>query len=101
MDLPIGDLLVTMGHISKQQLADALDLQKESGTKLGQILVAMGVITEEEILKALSIKFVIPMVDLKRTEVSETVIKMVSLTMVRRFSVMPISRSGNTLCVAI
>ncbi len=101
MDLPIGDLLVTMGHISKQQLADALDLQKESGTKLGQILVAMGVITDEEILKALSIKFVIPMVDLKRTEVSETVIKMVPLMMVRRFNVMPISRSGNTLCVAI
>ena len=101
MDLPIGDLLVTMGHISKAQLAEALDLQKEKGGKLGQVLVSMGIITEEEILKALSIKFVIPMVDLKRTEASETVIKMVPLTMVRRFNVMPISRSGNTLCVAI
>ena len=29
MDLPIGDLLVTMGHITKQQLAEALDFQKE------------------------------------------------------------------------
>ncbi len=101
MDLPIGDLLVTMGHISKAQLAEALDLQKEKSGKLGQILVSMGAITEEEILKALSIKFVIPMVDLNRTEVSETVIKMVPLIMVRRFNVMPISRSGNTLCVAI
>ena len=101
MDLPIGDLLVTMGHISKAQLAEALDLQKEKGGKLGQILVSMGAITEEEILKALSIKFVIPMVDLNRTEVSETVIKMIPLVMVRRFNVMPISRSGNTLCVAI
>ncbi|MGA2106013.1 MAG: type IV-A pilus assembly ATPase PilB [Syntrophorhabdales bacterium] len=101
MDLPIGDLLVTMGHISKAQLAEALDLQKEKGEKLGQILVSMGAITEEEILKALSIKFVIPMVDLNRTEVSETVIKMIPLIMVRRFNVMPISRSGNTLCVAI
>jgi type IV pilus assembly protein PilB len=101
MDLPIGDLLVTMGHISKAQLAEALDLQKEKGEKLGQILVSMGAITEEEILKALSIKFVIPMVDLNRTEVSETVIKMIPLVMVRRFNVMPISRSGNTLCVAI
>jgi len=101
MDLPIGDLLVTMGHISKQQLAEALDLQKEKGGKLGQVLVSMGAITDEEIVKALSIKFVMPMVDLKRTEVSETVIKMVPLIMVRRFYVMPISRSGNTLCVAI
>ena len=29
MDLPIGDLLVRMGHIDKQQLAEALELQKE------------------------------------------------------------------------
>ena len=29
MDLPIGDLLVTMGHINRQQLAEALELQKE------------------------------------------------------------------------
>ena len=102
MDLPIGDLLVTMGRISKQQLAKALDLQKEGGgEKLGQILVSMGVISEDEIMKALSIKFVIPMVDLNKTEVSENVIKMIPLTMVRRFNVMPISRSGNTLCVAI
>ena len=101
MDLPIGDLLVTMGHISKQQLAEALDLQKEKGGKLGQVLVSMGAITDEEIVKALSIKFVMPMVDLRKTEVSETVMKMVPLIMVRRFNVMPISRSGNTLCVAI
>lgn len=102
MDLPIGDLLVTMGHITKQQLNEALDLQKEGGGgKLGQILVSMGLITEDEIMKALSIKFVIPMVDLKKAEVSENVTKMVPLTMVRRFNVMPISRSGNTLCVAI
>jgi type IV pilus assembly protein PilB len=101
MELPIGDLLVTMSHITKQQLAEAMDVQKDRGGKLGQVLVDMGFITEGEMLKALSTKFVIPMVDLNKTEISENVIKMIPITMVRRFNVMPINRSGNTLCLAI
>jgi type IV pilus assembly protein PilB len=101
MELPLGELLVTMRHITKEQLADALDLQKEQGGKLGHILISMGVITEEEILRALSVKLAIPLVDLNTTEINESIIKMVPLTMVRRFNVMPISKKGNTLALAI
>ena len=68
MELPIGDLLVTMGHITKQQLAEALDQQKDARGKARADSRGMGLITEEEILKALSVKFVIPMVDLNKIE---------------------------------
>src|SRR5208337_1958543 len=61
MELPLGELLVTMSHITKDQLAEALDLQKEQGGKLGHILISMGVISEEEILRALSVKLAIPL----------------------------------------
>jgi type IV pilus assembly protein PilB len=101
MELPLGDLLVTMSYITKQQLAEAMDVQKDRGGKIGQILANMGFITDEEILKALSVKFVMPTVDLSSREISEQVIKMIPITMVRRFNVMPVSRSGNTLCLAI
>ncbi len=101
MELPLGDLLVTMSCITKQQLAEALDVHKERGGRLGQVLVDLGFITEEEILKALSVKFVMPIVDLGSREISENVIKLIPITMVRRFNVMPISRSGNTLCLAM
>ena len=39
MELPLGDLLVTMSYITKQQLAEAIDIQKDRGGKLGQVLV--------------------------------------------------------------
>jgi type IV pilus assembly protein PilB len=100
MELAIGDLLVTMSHISKQQLADAMEVQKDEGGRIQDILVKMGAITNEQILRALSMKFVIPIVDLKKTEISENVVKMIPMAMVRRLKIMPISRSGNTLCVA-
>ena len=100
MELPLGDLLVTMSQISKEQLTEAIEKQKETGARLGDVLVKMGIITDEEILKALSMKFVIPIVDLKKTEISENVVKLIPFSMVRRLKIMPISRSGNTLCVA-
>ncbi|MGD0229056.1 MAG: type IV-A pilus assembly ATPase PilB [Syntrophorhabdales bacterium] len=101
MELPLGELLVTMSKITRDQLAEALEIQKEQGGKLGQVLVRMGLMSEEEILKALSIKLAIPLVDLTKTEINEGVIKMVPLAMVKRFSVIPISKKGNCLSLAI
>jgi type IV pilus assembly protein PilB len=101
MELPLGELLVRMGRITKGQVAEALELQKEQGGKLGQILIKMGLMSEEEILKALSMKLAVPLVDLATAEISESVLKMVPLTMVRRFNVIPISKTGNCLSLAI
>jgi type IV pilus assembly protein PilB len=100
MELPIGDLLVTMSHIGKKQLDEAVEIQKVRGGTIPDILVNMGVITEEQILKALSVKFAIPTVDLSKTEITENAVKMVSLETVRRLKIMPISRSGTTLFLA-
>lgn len=101
MELPLGELLITMSRITREQLVEALEIQKEEGGKLGQILVKMGLLSEEEILKALSVKLGIPLVDLTTTEIDESVIKMVPLVMVRRFNIIPISRKGNCLSLAI
>jgi type IV pilus assembly protein PilB len=100
MELNIGDLLVTMSHINKTHLAQALEIQKSKGGVIPDILVEMGVITQDAILKALSMKFAIPTVDLKKSEISDSVVKMVPVETAKRLRIMPISRNGNTLCVA-
>jgi type IV pilus assembly protein PilB len=100
MELNIGDLLVAMSHINKKQLADALEIQKSKGGSIPDILVEQGAITHDQMLKALSMKFAIPTVDLKKSEISENVIKLVPVETAKRLKIMPISRSGNTLCLA-
>jgi type IV pilus assembly protein PilB len=101
MELPLGELLVTMSKITREQLAEALEVQKEQGERLGHTLVKMGVLSEEEILEALSIKLAIPLVDLSTIEIDESVIKMIPLTMVKRFNVIPFGKKGNCLSLAI
>lgn len=48
----LGDILVASEHISQATLDRALELQKETGKKLGTLLVEMGVISTEEIIEA-------------------------------------------------
>ena len=49
----LGDLLVSVGIISKQQLVQALDHQKQYGGRLGEVLVKLGACTEDDIRGAL------------------------------------------------
>ena len=61
----IGDLLVSSGDITEEQLKEALADQKESGLKLGRILVDKGFVDEERLLGFLSEQLGVPFVDLK------------------------------------
>ncbi|HVC88854.1 MAG TPA: hypothetical protein VNC40_15715 [Gaiellaceae bacterium] len=41
----LGDIFVERGLISKEQLQDALEHQRETGAKLGEVLVDLGLVT--------------------------------------------------------
>ena len=45
----IGDLLVREGIITREQLARALDEQRQNGTRVGYNLVKLGFVQETEI----------------------------------------------------
>lgn len=51
----LGDLLLSSGVISHEQLERALELQKESKERLGDVLVQSGIITEQQLIEALKI----------------------------------------------
>ena len=52
----IGDLLVELGFITKRQLREALQHQKENAPqkKVGEILMELGFLKEEDLLKCLA-----------------------------------------------
>ena len=65
LEVRIGDLLVELGHISLNDLATAIRIQKESrGTKkLGEVLVESQFITEQKLLEVLSYQLGFPLVE--------------------------------------
>ena len=52
--LPVGDALLELGLVSRDQIDSAHEVQRETGERLGEILVGQGVISRLELADALS-----------------------------------------------
>ncbi|NOZ13745.1 MAG: type IV-A pilus assembly ATPase PilB [Acidobacteria bacterium] len=101
MVMKLGDMLLDAGLIQKKQLEEALSVQKTEGGRLGFILTKLGFVSDEEITSFLSRQYGIPAVNLDHFEISEDVIKRIPVDVAQRYSIIPLSRTGSTLTVAI
>ena len=101
MVMKLGDMLLDAGLIQKKQLEEALGVQKTEGGRLGYILTKLGFISDEEVTSFLSRQYGIPAVNLDHFEISEDVIKRIPVDVAQRYSIIPLSRTGSTLTVAI
>ena len=97
----IGDLLYREGVITADQLAKALQEQKQSGTRIGYNLVKMGFVAEVELTKVLAKQHKMPAVDLSQFDPDPKLVKMVPMEMAQKHIVMPLQREGRTLTIAI
>jgi hypothetical protein len=52
----LGEMLLENGEINRQQLDEALDLQKKEGGLLGIILVNLGHINEQTLIRYLAVQ---------------------------------------------
>ncbi|HEV8235948.1 MAG TPA: ATPase, T2SS/T4P/T4SS family, partial [Gemmatimonadaceae bacterium] len=97
----IGDLLVREGLITREQLAHALQEQKQSGTRVGYNLVKLGFIEENELTKMLARQYKMPAIDLARFEVDPKIAKMIPTDLAVKNLVLPLKRDGRTLTIAM
>ena len=97
----LGELLVREKLISLQQLRDAQVEQQRSGQNLGYTLAKLGYISDHEITSFLSTQYRLPAVTLDDYEVEAEVIKLVSREVCEKHKIIPVSRSGSSLIVAM
>jgi type IV pilus assembly protein PilB len=101
MSSRLGDILVKDSLISADQLKQALDYQKKNGGRLGTCLVKMGLVSDDDITAVLSRQYGVPSINLKFYEVDQTVIKLVPQETAIRYQIVPLSRVGSTLTIAM
>jgi len=97
----IGDLLVREGLITREQLARALEEQRQSGTRVGYNLIKLGFIEENELTKMLARQYKMPAIDLARFEVDPKIAKMIPTELAVKNLVIPLKRDGRTLTIAM
>ncbi len=97
----LGELLVREKLISLQQLRKAQDEQKRSGQNLGYTLAKLGYISDGEITTFLSSQYRLPSINLDEYEIDSDVVKLVSREVCEKHRIIPVSRSGSSLIVAM
>ena len=101
MSSRLGEILVKDSLISADQLKQALDYQKKNGGRLGTCLVKMGLVSDDDITAVLSRQYGVPSINLKFYEVDPAVIKLVPQETAVRYQIVPLSRVGSTLTIAM
>jgi len=101
MSARLGDILVKENLITQDQLKQALDMQKQKGGRLGNCLVKLGFVTDDEVTAVLSRQYGVPSINLKYYEVDPSVIKLIPQETARRYQIVPLSRVGSTLTIAM
>ena len=101
MSARLGEILVKENLISQEQLQQAIEQQKDEGGRLGAALVKLGFISDDEITGVLSRQYGVPAINLSYYEVDPGVVKLVPQETAVRYQVVPLSRVGSTLTIAM
>ena len=101
MPVRIGELLLKEKRITPEQLQQALNHQKASGGKLGHNLVSLGFVKDEEITALLSRQYGVPSINLSQFEIDPSVIKLIPADTAQKYQIIPLSRAGATLTIAM
>lgn len=97
----LGELLVREKLITTDQLKKAIEEQRSSGGRLGYNLAKLGYVNEKDLTTFLSKQYGIPAVDLATTEIDPEIIKQIPQDVANKYQVIPISRTGSTLVIAM
>lgn len=102
----LGEILVDAGLLNEQELSHALQIQKQTGDRLGYVLIKKGFISEAHLIQALSKQLSVPWISLSHIDVSPPLLEMVPRDVIVNHGVVPVylmgrGGGGRTLYVAM
>ena len=87
----LGDILVSHGIITQEQLREGLQQQVETRQRLGTVLMANGWATEEEVTRARGLQMDVPYVPISREAPDPLVTALVTYEIAHRCMLLPLS----------
>ena len=99
----LGDLLVSGGVITEQQLEEALLLQRNQGQgkRLGTVLIESGIITENQLIETLQLQLGVDFIDLNNTSIPSSMAAILPKNIAKKHMVIPVKVIHNELYLAM
>lgn len=102
----IGELLISAGVLTEEQLAEALTKPRSEGERIGDVLVRLGFVTETQLTQTLSQQLSVPWVSLYHVEFSRQLLNLVPEELAEMHCLVPVfvrktKKEGEVLFVAM
>ncbi len=101
MERRLAEMLVRDNVITQDELEHALELQEKQGGSLGSILIDNKYANEWEIAAAIGKQLNVPFITLSHYEIDSSILKSIPEDLVRKYQIVPIDKTGDTLTVAL
>jgi len=93
--------LLDRGIINQSQLDQALSVQRDKGGLIGEILVELGFVKEDDIAQALTAQYGFPYLPLGSYDVNVEITNIIPGRVARQYLLVPIDKIGNNLTLAM
>lgn len=97
----LGDLLVSSGAITEEQLNQALELQSGTGERLGTVLQKHGFITERQLIDTLMSQLGVEFIDLNSAAIPAEMAQLLPKSIAKKHMVAPVRASRTELQLAM
>ena len=97
----LGEYFLESGLLDEAGLALALREQRSKRGRLGEVIVSLGLATEQEVAQTLSLQLGIPTIDLKNTPVEPQAIELIQEKVARKHLIIPVAIDHRDLQIAM
>jgi len=101
MSSRIGDLLVRSGLITPDQLAQALEAQRQGGGFIGGHLAKLGLINEADLLQLMSKQYGVTILQLDSVELDPAIVQLIPQNLAQKHQLIPIVKKDQSLTLAM
>lgn len=97
----LTEILINNKLITKEQIDQALQVQKNKGGRLSDIIIELKFIKENELISTLGVELGFPLIDLKRFKIDYEVVKLIPFEIARHYQIILLSKMGDTVTLAM
>ena len=97
----LTEILINNKLITKEQLYEAIQIQKKKGGRLSDIIVDLKFIKESDLVSLLSEGLGFPLIDLRRFRIDPEIVKVIPADIARHYQIIPISKMGDSITLAM
>jgi twitching motility protein PilT len=93
----LGERLIAGGLIDENQLNQVLQLQSQSGGRLGSLMIEMGLVQVDDLLCYLGNRYGLPAENLFKQTIGEETLRIIPLNQIMEKMILPLSVDQNTI----